>query len=421
MMKVRNSRVVGVCVALGAFLMAGASPVLAGYASWTGASGTDMYWSNAANWDADRNGAFCIIFAGGTMPVVLNSVENADTLSMATWTGSSTGSSLAVHSGANLTVGPGSLTVGAAGVASVVQDGGTVSANGGFNLADSGTAAGSSYSISAGDLNVGKGGTHVIGVRGAATMTVSGTAVVTVDGYGGHTGGLLGLDIGGHLSGGVPLPDSSGTSVLNQTGGTVTLTKDLPCLRLGVGAATTGVYNLDGGTLNLATDVEDRDGTGYLKINGGTLNFTGAGIAVDNLELGTKDGATGQFALAAGQTMLAHVLTLGSSTSTGTLDVLGGTATVDDLVFAGTTSKVRLAAGQALSVLQANYSLADGLGDIAAGFVAAYGSGGAISVGTVDIDGVAYTQLSAVPEPTVLTLLGSGILGLLAYAWKKRR
>jgi hypothetical protein len=407
---------------LGILFAASPSPALGGYASWQGNVSSD--WANPDNWSAAVTGSYAIIFEGAPNLPAISTTDSVDTLDLATWTGSSTGSSLAVHSGANLTVGSGPTQVGNAGVGSITQDGGTVNVNGGINLANWGTAAGSSYSIGGnGVLNIGKAGTHAIGARGAATMNVSGSAVVTVDGYGGHTGGLLGLDIGGHLSGGTPLPDSTGTSVLNQTGGTVTLTADLPCLRLGVGVNTTGIYNLDGGTLNLATDVENRDGTGYLKINGGTLNFTGASIEVDNLEVGTRDGATGQFTLQAGQAILAHILTLGSSTSTGTLDLLGGTAKVDDLLFAGTTSKLQLDDGQSIEVLQSNYSLADGLADVTAGHVAAFASGSHVNISTVDIDGVAYTQLlgAAVPEPSAVMLLLAGMVAMTAYAWRKRK
>jgi hypothetical protein len=440
MLKVANNRVLCVSAMLAGLFAAGVSQTFAGYATWTGAVSSD--WSTVGNWNADPAGAYLIIFEGPNLPVALSSAIAADTVDIGTWTGSSTGSSIAVANGANLTVnnsvlvgtaGPGSasqtggtvnvsgyLKVGVLGVGAYTQTGGTVNANGGFTLTDGTTAAGSSYSISGGNLNIGKAATHAIGQRGAATMNVSGTAVVTVDGY---TGGLLGLDIGGHLSGGVPLPDSTGTSSLNQTGGTVNLTSDLPCLRLGVGSATTGIYNLDGGTLNLATNVENWNGTGHLNINGGTLNFTGGTINVDYLDVGTKDGATGQFALKAGQAMLTHILTLGSSTSTGALDVLGGTATVDDLVFGGVTSRLRLGDGQAFNVLQSNYSVADGLTDISAGFVAASASGSGVQVGSVDIGGVAYTQFLgvAVPEPSTVALLASVVFGLLVYAWRKRK
>ena len=287
------------------------------------------------------------------------------------------------------------MKVGEAGFGSVTQSGGTVNVSEAFFLADWGTAVGSYYDISGGALNIlDSYWPCVIGARGAASMNVSGSAVVTI---GGLSYASTGFDIGGHLSGGTPLAESTGTSVLTQTGGTVNLTSGLPSVRMGIGTGVTGIYDLQGGTLNLATDVENLNGTSYIKVNGGTLNFTGDSIDVDNFEIGTAGGATGQFTLAESQSLSAQYLTIGSGTGTGTLDILGGASQFGDLVFGSATSKLRLGDYQTINVLQSNYSFADALDDITNGYVAPCTAGSAISVDTVDIGGTNYTQLSSVP------------------------
>jgi len=433
-----NVRVLACLALLGAMMLISASPALGVDAHWQ-ATGPDMLWSTAANWSDPTSGANVYIWEDRGSPIILNSADSINQLCMAPWGGANY-RTLSVTAGADLTVAAATL-IGAAGNASVTMDGGVFNANvlslgyggigvvnqsGGtfntntFNLADLNGAAGSSYNISGGVLNVGKDGTKAIGVRGAATMTVSGTAVVTIDG---HSGGLLGLDIGGHLSGGVPLPDSVGTSSLVQTGGTVNLLSDLPCLRLGVCENTTGIYDLQGGVLNLATSVENWGGAGYLKVNGGALNFTGTGIYVDYFEVGTLGGSVGQFALEDGETLAAVLVTLGAGAGVGTLDILGGTALTNDLVFGSAGSLLRLGDDQSFLVLQSNYSEADALADIASGYVTAYNAGSVVGVSTVEYAGNLYTQMSAsvIPEPSTIIMLSAGLLGLLAYAWRKRK
>jgi len=152
------------------------------------------------------------------------------------------------------------------------------------------------------------------------------------------------------------------------------------------------------------------------------LNFGGDTVDVDYLEVGTKDGATGELDITSGKTFLASLLTVGAGTGSGTVDVLGGTVQLGDLLFGGATSAVRLDMGQSIHVLQSNYSVSDALADISAGHVVNYIEGGLVQVSTVDIGGVNYTQLmGTIPEPGTIAMLVSSVLGLLAYAWRKRK
>lgn len=402
-------------VLLGVFLISGVSSTtaLGAYSVWNG-SVSDR-WSNASNWDTNTPTGNIVLVSGlgvGHYSCVLDSVDTTSDLSVGTWQSAG----LAINDGANLTAGAVSVgcTYGSAGIGTVTQTGGTVVGTSAFTIADWAEGAGSAYNISGGSATFAGSSSRGVGVRGPASMSVSGTGVFTV----GSTEGVS-FDIGGMQGLG------TGTSTFTQSGGTVNLQSTLSALHLGYGTGddttATGIYDLTGGTLNLATNIENKVGTGYLKLNGGTLNFTGTSIDVDHLQVGTE--ATGSWAVTSGKTVIAGDLTLGSNASSGILDILGGTAGAGDLLFSGLSSKLRLDDGQSFYVLQSNYSVADGLADVAAGYVAAYTSGSSVQVGTFVNEGVTYTRLTgvAIPEPSTIILLATGVIGLLAYAWRKRK
>ncbi len=408
----------GLTVVLGVFLVSCVISTTALGAIWMGTE--DNLWSNAANWTSgtpSTDTTWGAMISGNVSavhePCVLNSTDTTVALNVGTW-GSA---SLSITEPANLTVTGGfsmGCGYGSTGAGTITQTGGTVVGNSSFSLADWEGASGSIYNISGGSATFTGASSRGVGVRGSASMNVSGTAVFTA----GSTEGVS-FDIGGMQGLG------TGTSTFTQSGGTVNLQSSLSAVHLGYGTGAdttaTGIYNLTGGTFNLATNIENTVGTGYLKLNGGTLNFTGASIDVDHLQVGTE--ATGSWAVTSGKTVIAGDLTLGSNASSGILDILGGTAGAGDLLFSGLSSKLRLGDGQSFYVLQSNYSVADGLADVAAGYVAAYTSGSSVQVGTFVNEGVTYTRLTgvAIPEPSTIILLATGVIGLLAYAWRKRK
>ncbi len=377
---------------VGLLLAAVGSPVF-GETYWTGTASN--LWSNNANWTGDPTGTGIQINNGSNMPVLLNVADSAAHLYLGMSTGDN--GSMTIADGADLNTGYGLFAAGIGGVGTVTQTGGSVLA-GAMDLADEAAGIGT-YTISGGSF--GAIGGSMIGARGMGTLNIEGGDVsiaswspggnLTVGGVGVAAGGVIGVGL---------------TSSINQTGGTFYATGQLGSMTLGVREGVTAIYNLDGGLFKLGTNIVNDAGIGYLKINGGTLQFqngvdSGKSIDVDYLEIGTKDGVTAGYTQDwyYDKSIKAGTLTLGSDTSTGTLGILGGTVTVGDLIFGGTTSRVTLDDLLSISVLQSNYSEADALADVAAGYVLTRDGVGFIDIGTVDIGGANYTQLTAIINP----------------------
>ncbi|MCW1885441.1 autotransporter-associated beta strand repeat-containing protein [Luteolibacter flavescens] len=145
----------------------------------------------------------------------------------------------------------------------------------------------------AGNNNLGKlvvsGGTLNLGSGGAKWLISSyyDTAKGQVD----VTGGSLNLINNSSIKGLIGNTGSSGTSVINQTGGSVTFFSDAGTTVGGTGvldlalsgsATSSSIYNLDGGTLTVPSVVStNTSGTRLFNFNGGTLKAAANGTLMN--------------------------------------------------------------------------------------------------------------------------------------------
>ena len=263
---------------------------------WTGA--VDNAWDNSGNWSGGvPTGNSVYINAS---PVV--DLSTADSIAdLQVNHGGSAGTQWNVLPGAALTVAAWSRVANTS-TFTIEQTGGSVAFNGGVGMADGGGTT--TWNISDGSLSVANSGWNfVVGMRGTGNLNVSGTGVVNAPGV---------LYLGGAAGG------TSGTGYVNQTGGTVNTGRIALANNAG-----NGVYNLNGGVLNVTGNISDGGGAGQFNIDGGTLNLGGSTFTADYIRVGSF--GAGSFALAAGKTMNAGNLYIadGSGSSTGTLDVDG--------------------------------------------------------------------------------------------------
>lgn len=378
-----------------------AAPLFA--ADWTGA--VSNLYSDNANWTSAPSGTAVNINGGANLPVLVDVADFVTTNYLGTGVGQF--GSMAITTGAHLQ--QNFLAVGIDGTGEVTQDAGYLTAAT-FDLADGGTGMGT-YTISGGTLL--SLGNAYIGTRGMGTLNISGGDVIF--GHPAYVGGTLYI-------GGVTPDAQAVTSSINQTGGSLHATDYLAGISIGNHSAT-GVYNLDGGSLNLSVNVANGAGTSYLNINGGTIQYDlpGLSIDVDNLEIGTKPNGAGAYTQTStdNASLFAGLLTLGSATSSGQMNIEGGMVQVGDLAFGGTTSKILLSPNMSMNVLQDNYSEADALADVSAGYVAS-APGGAITVQTVNVNGFNYTQFSSVPVEVSGDYNGDGFVDAADYViWRK--
>lgn len=209
--------------------------------------------------------------------------------------------------------------------------------------------------------------------------------------------------------------NSTGSSkVLNQYGGSITAANTIIIGRNNT-QTDYATWNLSGGSVTAASTI--------------------IGIRYDNQAYGTFN--------VSGGTFTSNTLTVGGSGAIGNVNITGGALTVNELLIASSGSSVGncTMSNGTLSIVTEN-QFVKGSGTASFGF-----TGGEIyltgnKVGFDDANawftptaaaGYVYAEdysagtgktllhFVPVPEPATMTLLAMGMLGLIAYAWRKRK
>jgi autotransporter-associated beta strand protein len=302
-------------------------------------------------------------------------------------------------------------------------------------------------------------GTNVFNMTGGQITIGNSSAGLVV----GTQGGTSYLNISGGL-----LQDLSNTDACNSSVGSKSYSPDARgiltisgtgvaefanpnrLLQLGRTYITEGVcsgtLNLElGGTLLTSRSISQASGqneaTGIFNFNGGTLkardgnqdNWIGGGFAGINFKAFIKAGGalidTYGYNMTITQALLTDPVSTGGGLTklgNGTLTLSGlNTYTGDTKVDAGTLSLAQdyLADNSAVWIANGAYlDLSHGLVDTVG---ALYLDGVAQGPGTYNAGNCSYItgtgSLHIVPEPSMLALLACGLVGLLAYAWRKRK
>lgn len=225
----------------------------------------------------------------------------------------------------------------------------------------------------------------------------------------------------------------TGTTMINMTGGTFASGTSagaqnyVALSRENTGGVT--IFNISGGTAtcNSTTYIAGGgangnygSGTAYLNVSGGS--YTAANMIVGAIGTGTLN-------ITGGTVTLNSTLQLGAQfsgkTGSGTVYLNGGTLTVGSTNITGVTSNGGSADFEFLSgslVLAGNES-AYNTAALLQGYVGSWfhvGPGSLAVFYSSSANTTTFT-LSPVPEPNTITILAVGLVGLLAYAWRKRK
>jgi autotransporter-associated beta strand protein len=282
-----------------------------------------------------------------------------------------------------------------------VQSGGTHTSIEGILLGNTGGGTGS-YTLSGGSLATLE---LDIGNSGPGTFTQSGgTCSVSNEldeGISPGSSGIYTLNGSGLLLAGQEVIGDATSGTLTQSGGTNSIAG---ALVLGQNAGATGTYNLNGGLLIVNGSLTTIGGTAALNMNGGTLHSGGSFASSVPVVIGT--GSNAAFDTGSGTVTLSSAVSgsgslvksgAGVLVLTGTNGYSGGT----------TVNSGRLLVMNPKSLLTGS--------NLTVGSMASHSFGSPI----VPVE--APVGLQEVPEPMSLSLLGAGVIGILAALRLTRR
>jgi len=359
------------------FTCAAAHAQQATTSSWTGA--TDSNWNETTNWNPGGvpgttsnagilNGGTAEVSSNATSAVAQVLVNGNSVLNVAAQLNITATSGQGLYSGANgsagtinvnnggtLAVTGGNFGIGRGTTGNLnLAAGGTITASGigefhiGWDGGGTGTVTqtGGTFTKSGGgDTRIGAfGGNGIYNISGGTSnlenmrISFAGSGTGTVNQTGGdvvHSGELaVGWANTGNATYNISagtlvssqrirfgIGDGARTNLINQTGGTVTVTDGR--VDLGEGTGATNVYQISAGTLNVNGD--GRVLVGAFGASSGRLDVSGSGLVnAGQVTLGDGGSATGVVNLNGG-TIHTNRIISGGSTSTQTLNLNGGT------------------------------------------------------------------------------------------------
>lgn len=398
------NRILGMFLTLVALLAIATASQAATY-YWDGGGTTDTGWNTAANWSSNTvpgssDYAYCttawssnyytITLAGGTASASRFQLGGlTSTSSNGIYTISNAGSANFQMTSGSLTLSSTSYTL--------------------FLMSTSGKTV--NFSLSGGDISCGSGTFYTVG----NSSTGGGTVNIAVSGGSLSTTTTIALQ-------------PFGTSIFTQTGGTVS------CASLLLGyeyrSTGTGKYQISDGTLNASMQLYVSQYTsGGTDANYGLFEVVGnaATITAGNVYLGSERGtlsfvmgATGVSPIVMNNTASGVVNLEKNSGHPGklALDFSALTSTIGDIMLIDNKAAAAISGTfGAINVTGATKTLIEGQDAFQFGDGSYYTLTYTGGTGNNDLVLIAHP----IPEPATMVLLASGLVGLLAYAWRKRK
>jgi len=184
-------------------------------------------------------------------------------------------------------------------------------------------------------------------------------------------------------------------------------------------------FVMHGGTLDpWIFSLGDEAGANEFVIYDGIVNVRSSVFYIATDAYGTSTTRNGTFIQHGGHVLAENGLHLGGSIPdrTGAYILYGGEATLQGIEFhSGATSYIDIRGGALQLLGDWDYERLTGL---EYSNFRAYGSPATesnLDFSLVVIGEDVYTQITAIPEPSTLALLGIGAVSLLAYVWRRRR